>query len=1064
MVAFCTVVYSEEALKDHLQKSTVESTKYFDINRISCSIRNDGIFARHPITGNSDFRFDDNPLIYTSGLWIASTVNGEIRASAADFLTDWVGGAIDDQGNPYGKEDSTFRVYKISLGDNATNNPDYASWPFELGAPSDGQGNPLLIGDQTLWCSFTDAYVENREINICPSIGAEVHLTAWGWKDIDNIMFLRWKIFNKSKQPWDDVYLGIFIDPDMGDPRDEFTGCDSTLSLVFDYESSADEFIKNNHAVGYVMLESPIIPSTGDTAFTFYGKKLDYKNVPVMVPKIRKSTSDGWRSPPYLQERTAQIIYNRLQCLDYDGNPAIDPISGLPSKWTYSGDPISGTGWLDERAMDRYMMISVGPFDMAPGDTNSVMTAIIPIRRHNRLTCVYDLKQEAKALQSMFRKSAGFFTEKVYAQVGETGVKFPIKLINSSLVQKIKFDVEFLSDEIEYVEVLPSGRAHDFSVITDLDTTRNIVHVIMEATKNFISVGNKTIANIIVDIKPCLTSSTANIEIRDIKITDEFNNEFKLEKVDGTINIEQFPAPPRLLTPIDSYVADGIGVHFSWTHTEGSHPNIYVLDFNEPFYSKAATDTSLTLAMREFVLRGEYPPYVTWTAKIANYETPISSPDTFKFELPSAEKLNFVNHLYAIHIPEEPGFWQSIVDYYFQPPFLYVFVNYKDTNTNQSFFRLFVFEIFEDLAAIINTQEIDYDFTDGYFRIRDNEAYIYANYSLKTYQVSDNETFTHQKSFSMNFSAHGMQLYKDYLIFSSTSKIFIYCVNSLTDIKKVTEHNISDWPVPDPGNAHHRYDNMMVIKDDYLVLAQGDWGIFDISIPDSFKLIKRVETPGRATTIDYENGFVVVGSADNWLGIYDVSSKDNPILLHAEHYNDLGIGKTYNKIDMLKITGGIIYFENWGLVGLQACHYEPGTYFILDGILSIYDPLITNTKIFSKRGNEINIYQNKLSTSVTSKFSHHSLTYYLFQNYPNPFNNATQINFYLKQSAKVKLIIYNIRGQLVATLLDKFKQAGLHAIFWDALDNSHQPVSSGLYFYQLKVDEKIITKKMLLLK
>lgn len=177
-ISFWSTLFSEEKSKQNLQKGTIESTKYFDINRITCSIRNDGVFARHPITGNSDFRFDDNPLIYTSGLWIASTLNGEIRASAEDYNTDWIGGAIDGQGNPFGKEDSTFRIYKISRGDNVTNNPDYAQWPIDLGAPSDGQGNPLLIGDQTLWCGFTDLYLEGREYNIPDSLGWDSPLEA----------------------------------------------------------------------------------------------------------------------------------------------------------------------------------------------------------------------------------------------------------------------------------------------------------------------------------------------------------------------------------------------------------------------------------------------------------------------------------------------------------------------------------------------------------------------------------------------------------------------------------------------------------------------------------------------------------------------------------------------------------------------------------------------------------------------------------------------------------------------------------------------------------------------
>jgi hypothetical protein len=265
--------------KISLQKASIKSAKYFDINRIKSSIRNDGIFARHPITGNADFYFDGEQLIYTSGLWIAAKVNGEIRASASDFLTDFIGGAIDGQGNPYGKEDSTFRVYKICRGDNASNNPDYAEWPIELGAPSDGQGNPLLIGDQTLWCSFTDSYFKEREYNICTQLGAEIHQTIWGWQTIENVMFIHWEIINKSKEVWNDTYFGIFSDPDITNGNNDLIGSDSTLHLVYCYDSLIRQIFLPNHALGYQLLASPIVPLPGDTAYTIWGKKLDYKNV-----------------------------------------------------------------------------------------------------------------------------------------------------------------------------------------------------------------------------------------------------------------------------------------------------------------------------------------------------------------------------------------------------------------------------------------------------------------------------------------------------------------------------------------------------------------------------------------------------------------------------------------------------------------------------------------------------------------------------------------------------------------------------------------------------------------
>ena len=156
--------------------------------------------------------------IWTSGLWLAAKVNGEVRAAASDYppQTDFVGSRFDESGNPYGNQDTTFRVFKISLGDNEANNTDYAEWPLDFGAPVKENGLPLIYGNQTLWCCFTDAIENQRNYNICSPLFAEIHFTVWGTKALDNIIFLRWEIFNKSDSLWRDSFVGFFVDADIG--------------------------------------------------------------------------------------------------------------------------------------------------------------------------------------------------------------------------------------------------------------------------------------------------------------------------------------------------------------------------------------------------------------------------------------------------------------------------------------------------------------------------------------------------------------------------------------------------------------------------------------------------------------------------------------------------------------------------------------------------------------------------------------------------------------------------------------------------------------------------------
>ena len=83
--------------------------------------------------------------------------------------------------------------------------------------------------------------------------------------------------------------------------------------------------------------------------------------------------------------------------------------------------------------------------------------------------------------------------------------------------------------------------------------------------------------------------------------------------------------------------------------------------------------------------------------------------------------------------------------------------------------------------------------------------------------------------------------------------------------------------------------------------------------------------------------------------------------------------------------------------------------------------------------------------------------YKLHQNYPNPFNPGTTIEYDVLESGKVYLTVYNIQGQEVAKLIDGvYKTGGVkHVHFWNA-----EGLSSGVYFYQVKVNDFQSTQKM----
>ncbi|MBT4067249.1 MAG: T9SS type A sorting domain-containing protein [Candidatus Marinimicrobia bacterium] len=88
--------------------------------------------------------------------------------------------------------------------------------------------------------------------------------------------------------------------------------------------------------------------------------------------------------------------------------------------------------------------------------------------------------------------------------------------------------------------------------------------------------------------------------------------------------------------------------------------------------------------------------------------------------------------------------------------------------------------------------------------------------------------------------------------------------------------------------------------------------------------------------------------------------------------------------------------------------------------------------------------------------------YALKQNYPNPFNPETRIHYDLPESGHVSLVIYDILGRKLIQLVNSEQSPGRYNIFWKGVDGLGNPVSSGLYFYQLNAGNFSETKKMII--
>jgi len=90
--------------------------------------------------------------------------------------------------------------------------------------------------------------------------------------------------------------------------------------------------------------------------------------------------------------------------------------------------------------------------------------------------------------------------------------------------------------------------------------------------------------------------------------------------------------------------------------------------------------------------------------------------------------------------------------------------------------------------------------------------------------------------------------------------------------------------------------------------------------------------------------------------------------------------------------------------------------------------------------------------------------YFLMQNFPNPFNPATKIAYGIPEATHVSIRIFNLLGQHVRTLIDQKQPAGTYQLVWDGKNESGEHLTSGLYFYQIKTESFIQTRKMVWMK
>lgn len=438
-----TTTGSAQSLDHRLFSEQAPVAAVLNINDFVIWTRHDGLAGRNAMTEMPTIYPRGTAMaLYQDGLIWGGYVNdngkADLRVGGFNYRVGTIPGAI---GAPGVAEDSTnaqVRVYRIrkdyataDLGQDAAdflNKPlteitadevarvraqyqkDWEEWPVQKGAPfydhngnglrDPGEDPGLLDADMVLWFVANDLS-ETRTTAFYGSkpIGLETQVTWWGYRPasllLKNTVFMRYRLVYKgtvqstAASVIENMHVTKWVDADLGDFADDFVGCDSTSSLGFVYNSSQidAEYRKYNMippAVGYVLLQGPIVPATPDERAIFdFKERMGFKNVP-MTSFIGKFSGTVYSDPPY--GTGGARMYNWIRGylpLDDVANPRrYFDHNSQPTKFLLYGDPVNKTGWIDgvwpaNPPGDRRFLLNTGPFRMARGDTQEVVYALV---------------------------------------------------------------------------------------------------------------------------------------------------------------------------------------------------------------------------------------------------------------------------------------------------------------------------------------------------------------------------------------------------------------------------------------------------------------------------------------------------------------------------------------------------------------------------------------------------------------------------------------------------------------------------------------------------------------
>ncbi len=1099
------------------QKSTAldPANTLSNISNWSYWLSYDGGSANEPGTGNAGGIYPRSAIaaIFQDGLVWGAVVNGNIKVGGQTYRV----GTQPQLGHIYrirknwaeltttNVRNETAEFYNISVEsvtDEQANEiinqykKDWKEWPVDQGAPFvdvDGNGiyNPVLDGngmpdaslgdypginnaDQVVWLKVDDQDAQ-KTLNLYGSepIGLELQVTVWAFDQpesrLGQSIFKKYKIKNISGNYLNEMYLAQWADVDLGNYSDDLSGCDQALNAGFVYngrnsDSEYDKFGLIPPAAGYAVLQGPVVPSTGDTAYFDSGYLPDYRNLP-MTSFSYFSSGSGINDPMLGNYDGTLQWYNMLrgnkpstnidnpEKYTHQNGPNINQVTKFP----LDGDPFLGVGDIDGGGNnmppgDRRIVITSGPFVLAPGESQEMVVAVVGGLGNSYLNSVNELKTNIKTI-----------TDSYGTMINGDSVLEPKLTYQSNHPDPNSTELFFKADLSEFDDVTSCsltlkplyGSAPPLNVVLYNDGQHgdqlaedNIwANTVTESNKKYPYTADLELNRISGDIR--YSDFLTFVRLRPVPTLENWHVIWENRKLDSQINNNE-----TVHLQFDIHNNDAVNAIDFLSVTQDEE---VVVDNGISAGAEVAFDSDF------FVVTAPSNADSVIVEYSINYDKYL---DRVQIKLPVVLFEEEYGTIQAIHNRDADG---TVTIKVLEP----------DSLTGDDY--LVYFEQ--------NASKTDLDKDAG--SADETKTYWYLKNVTKDMVVLDNQTIIDGVDVYTG-ELKGDPIVDGFMItvkcnfdipktFSSVTLIKTNGTKSSIDDRYSQNKNIGDyyhygWAEDatsfttrgfgsgDTGELGNDYEcrwtgayksTPVVINGVTTWEVESGGSMASLYGARNDNLANHPLNPNFGTEapflvrIPFEVWNINTGEQIN-LSIYDRKQKyDGSMDIYAFNpsdrmYTDF-VNTPYDSVNVIPGDGGTSAEHfTWNLVWWGNIAFEKG-----DTMQVAYDGVVTASDTFMFSGTEPTAIRNG---NPLSDFK-------LYQNYPNPFNPITTIPYQLKRLGKVELNVYNVLGQKVCTLINKKQTSGSYNLRFDASN-----LASGVYIYRLKTENFVSCKKMLFLK